>query len=1209
MPNQLVTPIRPLASFLAKEAASPVGNVPDDVEKWPAHVLSELQRVFPFLGKYDVAVNIDKVDAEVGYGAGYAMIRNFSARNLPQTDVVALRNYVRIPIIIQERKLLRPKSFELGGEFFALNKQRIGQAMSSTQIFDGAENPAKLNTSLFDDMFPPYQARNGTGRIYDGKIASAQDMLDVAAAGRAKIAELQKSASYLSTSVGGPYFGDKEWIEQFYNTPFFDEAQQVLVSDAENGVEAARRRVADVGEGIADALLDVEGAELSAKLASYKGSTGVPENETLAKLSSLSWSSPSGWVGEFAGTPFEEEALGYRAKVAQRRVERETRDSSRQSDESYRARRLLSTTLEAKLAAWKYEQATGREFVPAVKNAGMSPALMRAGVGAGVGAVAGAVTASPENRTKRTLQGAMLGGAVGAASTMLPSGGAGGAAAAPPQPPMRATPPGRAPVPAHQPAPAPAPVAAAPAASLRPTPRGDMAEMMSNMSRRPGMEHLASAKLGGYAPSDALRAATQQAHDESTATAGRRMLGGAALGGAAGALGGAAAGLRRPSDVLVNGGVGAMLGGGIGAALSPRPHDILRQKYNTYIDQINEQGNVDKINGLMATHVRQKYPHLQNHEAPLSQVSDDEWEHAYQTGHNDPHFQAIYERNFGPGTPYVRPEPDAPKTASLAAGLAGGAAGYAAGRRLAGDVGSETAPRGKKERSGNVARSLAVPTTVAGGIGGYLLAKKHKGKFTRTLREHLPDLDEAERGTARDLYHAGGAFLGAGAAGALTGLAVGGLARLKGRFDGTTEKDGFLPGPMAELGGLGIPSAVGYVAGRSPAMTGEHSAEEESRKYSLLGGAFVPGYTGYHFGRKAGGRAAAEKDGEKARKMLAELTATEAAAARANLPSPGKMLLLTQSGNVITQVTTAGIPQEQKTAAMPQFGPPGATLEGSSLAARALHGVRNAGRAYWDVASGGETRRTGARAAGAQRAVQMMVDRADMLEEAGPGAASLGPHAVDQLQDFISGPWLDAQKEHDGAKIRRASSILTPLSMGLEAGRPLLAHAMGPYSDEQDEEDRDARLRAAPLTAAIRGGLTGAMMPIHPLGAGGSALLGAGVGASGGLLARHLHLRQAQEKGAMGLGGMAGAAGGVNAGSGHGVLSAGLGGLVGSLVGEYVLPMVERALLAAGPEFAQVAKPAALLASGLAGEISGRLIGNILQPKAQEIQERNHERA
>lgn len=414
MRTPLTTPIRPLESFLEKSAASPIGNVPDDVEKWPAHVLSELQRVFPFLGKYDVAVNIDKVDAEVGYGAGYAMIRNFSARNLPQADVVALRNYVRIPIIIQERKLLRPKSFELGGEFYALNKQRIGQAMSTTQIFDGAENPTKLNTSLFDEMFPAYHRRNGTGRIYDGKIASAQDMLDKAAEGREKI------AAFLSSHSGGPWFGDKEWLEQFYSTPFFEEAQQLLVKDAQNDVEAAKRRAAMAEEGIARARLDVEGAELSAKLASYMHSAkGVPENETLAKLSSACGKADA-WAGEFANSPFYEDALAYRAKTAQMALRDTIRDLQDPDSERYRTRSLGVKALEAKLAAWKYEQATGREFSPE-KVAALPPALVRAGVGAGLGAAAGSLAAGKGERRKGALRGAMLGAGAGAATTLIPA--------------------------------------------------------------------------------------------------------------------------------------------------------------------------------------------------------------------------------------------------------------------------------------------------------------------------------------------------------------------------------------------------------------------------------------------------------------------------------------------------------------------------------------------------------------------------------------------------------------------------------------------------------------------------------------------------------------------------------------------------------------------------------------------------------------------
>ena len=90
-----------------------------------------------------------------------------------------------------------------------------------------------------------------------------------------------------------------------------------------------------------------------------------------------------------------------------------------------------------------------------------------------------------------------------------------------------------------------------------------------------------------------------------------------------------------------------------------------------------------------------------------------------------------------------------------------------------------------------------------------------------------------------------------------------------------------------------------------------------------------------------------------------------------------------------------------------------------------------------------------------------------------------------------------------------------------------------------------------------------------------------------------------QQKRAAGPGMVVGSIGGATAGARHGVLSSGAGGVVGGLVGDYVLPIVEQALLAAGPDFATVARPAALLASGIAGEISGRLIGDFLQPKSK----------
>lgn len=69
-----------------------------------------------------------------------------------------------------------------------------------------------------------------------------------------------------------------------------------------------------------------------------------------------------------------------------------------------------------------------------------------------------------------------------------------------------------------------------------------------------------------------------------------------------------------------------------------------------------------------------------------------------------------------------------------------------------------------------------------------------------------------------------------------------------------------LIGPMLELNMLGLPSALGYLggyAGMGPRkdhtqMSDEELQEERKRGYSALKGLVIPGYSGYHYGRRAG---------------------------------------------------------------------------------------------------------------------------------------------------------------------------------------------------------------------------------------------------------------------------------------------------------------------------------------------------------------------
>ena len=72
---------------------------------------------------------------------------------------------------------------------------------------------------------------------------------------------------------------------------------------------------------------------------------------------------------------------------------------------------------------------------------------------------------------------------------------------------------------------------------------------------------------------------------------------------------------------------------------------------------------------------------------------------------------------------------------------------------------------------------------------------------------------------------------------------------------------------------------------------------------------------------------------------------------------------------------------------------------------------------------------------------------------------------------------------------------------------------------------------------------------------------------------------------------MGGLGGGTAGARDGGIVSGGLGALVGALVGDMVFPAVERALATSeNPQARTLSLPVALLASGVAGEISGDVI-------------------
>lgn len=365
-------------AFFDSGMSASLGKVPDDAEKWPAHALSRAHKEMPYLSEFDVSIVMERTDPEAGYGMGYLMLRNRSAQNKPQAEIARPQNYVRVPVIIKERELLPFKVFELGGRIYPLNKARIRRALVNTSIFDGVGSAPRHSKNLTFDHRPPYQQRQGFGKIYDatagqaglGKISSAPLTAKAHVALALEEFAEKKAYGFMPVPANG---GSDPWVEKFAGTPFYDEAKDLCADGAQRRLEDAQREAVRSAKFAAEAHLRVEGATLEAKLAAFKADTeDIPEEDTLRKLSSARYGDPSAqgcsWDMMFEGTPFYSDALHYCAKEAQLRAQ----DNMDWDNASWRETERAKRMLDAKLAAWKYEQETGREFTGLQANVHIS---------------------------------------------------------------------------------------------------------------------------------------------------------------------------------------------------------------------------------------------------------------------------------------------------------------------------------------------------------------------------------------------------------------------------------------------------------------------------------------------------------------------------------------------------------------------------------------------------------------------------------------------------------------------------------------------------------------------------------------------------------------------------------------------------------------------------------------------------------------------
>ena len=152
-------------SLFEKEAT--IARLPDDDKKWPEVILSELYRQIPFLSGYDIAINLSRIEPEAGFGFGYAIVKN-SKSSVVQSNPKDESKLVKIPLIISDRYLEPFHTFSFEGNSFPLTQKRFLEISENPAVFSGASKPPGQQKSLIDQLYPPYQQRQGFGRLVDG---------------------------------------------------------------------------------------------------------------------------------------------------------------------------------------------------------------------------------------------------------------------------------------------------------------------------------------------------------------------------------------------------------------------------------------------------------------------------------------------------------------------------------------------------------------------------------------------------------------------------------------------------------------------------------------------------------------------------------------------------------------------------------------------------------------------------------------------------------------------------------------------------------------------------------------------------------------------------------------------------------------------------------------------------------------------------------
>ena len=273
-------------SFFEKEAS--ISKMPDDEKDWPSHILSMLYEQLPFLSKFSVNIMIQRMEPEAGFAFGYALVLSKSDPRV-STESKNVENGIRIPLIVADRQLQPFHTFELKGQVRPLTPERVAAAMMNPAMFDGPATKPETQKSLVDQMYPPYQQRQGFGMTSSGnaggmgKVSSAPltTLTPPQLKQYARLKETEKSDAAAASMTSG------QRLEQAGRAAIIPTAAGALISAGRGALQgggSVRDRLARGAAGVTTGALT--GAGISAVNTAFQESSRRARESQRAKLAS-----------------------------------------------------------------------------------------------------------------------------------------------------------------------------------------------------------------------------------------------------------------------------------------------------------------------------------------------------------------------------------------------------------------------------------------------------------------------------------------------------------------------------------------------------------------------------------------------------------------------------------------------------------------------------------------------------------------------------------------------------------------------------------------------------------------------------------------------------------------------------------------------------------------------------------------------------------